>query len=399
MDKIKRASKKDLELKALLEITQSINNNLSEDSLYKIYRFTLLANLNIKKLCLYVLDDEWKCKVNYGTKEDYYSIPLPPNYQNLISSKEITECESQFCEFGIVFPIFHKDKLLAILFIAGFEDNEYSVDVTFLQALTNIIIVAIENKKLARKQLEQESYKKEMEIAKQVQNYLFPKSLPNDEGLRLKASYIPHSKVGGDYYDYIKIDEDRFILCIADVSGKGVPAALLVSNFQASLRTLTRKSANLTEIISELNYQIRLSSNGENFITFFIALYDRKEKTLNYVNCGHNPPLLLSPEKETLLEAGTTLLGMFEPLPFLKEGKVENLSEFLLFCYTDGLVETFNSEEEEFGEERLLGTVKSEKSSMPREIHDIIMDKIDAFRGEKNYHDDITMLTCKVGSL
>ncbi len=398
MNKIKNAAKKDIELKALLEITQSINSNLSEDSLYKIYRFTLLANLNIKKLCLYVLDDDWRCKVNYGTVTDYHEIALPAMYQNINSSVEIDLCESQFCEFTVVFPVFHKDKLLAVLFIAGFEEDGYSVNITFLQALTNIIIVAIENKKLARKQLEQEAYRKEMEIAKQVQNYLFPKYLPNETGLQLEASYIPHSKVGGDYYDYIKIDEDRFILCIADVSGKGVPAALLVSNFQASLRTLVRKSDNLTEIITELNYQINLSGNGENFITFFIGLYNANSKTLNYVNCGHNPPLLLGDGHEKQLEAGTTLLGMFQPLPFLTEGEVKNLSEFLLFCYTDGVIETFNSKEEEFGEERLFSLVKNQSSSTPLEIHQTIMQNVDAFKGEKNYHDDITMLTCKVNS-
>lgn len=397
MDEVKSSARKDIELRSLLEITQAINNNLSEDSLYKIYRFTLLANLNIKKLCLYVLDEDWDCKVNFGTAQDFYGLPLPESYKDLKASQKVSDCEEQFCEFTDVFPVSHKDRLLAVLFAVGEDMQDTGVDLTFLQAITNIIIVAIENKKLARKQLEQEAYRKEMEIARQVQNYLFPKYLPKESNLQLEASYIPHNKVGGDYYDYIHVDNDRFILCIADVSGKGVPAALLMSNFQASLRTLVRKSNNLTEIVTELNYQINLSGNAENFITFFIGLYDAGKKKMNFVNCGHNPPLLINDGSETMLEAGTTILGMFQPLPFIKEGEINDLDKFLLFCYTDGLTETFNEREEEFGQDRLFDVVRNAKESSPVSIHSEILDKLDLFRGEMGYHDDITMLTCKVG--
>lgn len=397
MEEIKSSARKDIELRSLLEITQAINDNLSEESLYKIYRFTLLANLKIKKLCLYVLDEEWECKVNFGTDQDFYGLPLPDLYKNLISSQKVNNCEEQFCEFSDVFPVSHKDRLLAVLFAVGSDIEDVGVDMTFLQAITNIIIVAIENKKLARKQFEQEAYRKEMEIAKQVQNYLFPKFLPNDTNLQLEASYIPHNKVGGDYYDYIHVDSERFILCIADVSGKGVPAALLMSNFQASLRTLVRKSNNLTEIVNELNYQINLSGNAENFITFFIGLYDSGKKKMNFVNCGHNPPLLIKDNEEIMLEAGTTLLGMFQPLPFIKEGEISDLESFLLFCYTDGLTETFNDKEEEFGQDRLFDIVRETKADSPVSIHAEILEKLDQFRGEIGYHDDITMLTCKVG--
>ena len=153
MEEVKSSARKDLELRSLLEITQAINNNLSEDSLYKIYRFTLLANLNIKKLCLYVLDEDWDCKVNFGTSQDFYGLPLPDLYKNLKTSQKVSNCEEQFCEFTDVFPVSHKDRLLAVLFAVGEDMEDTGVDLTFLQAITNIIIVAIENKKLARKQL------------------------------------------------------------------------------------------------------------------------------------------------------------------------------------------------------------------------------------------------------
>ncbi len=388
---------KDLQLKALLEITQAINNNLSEESLYKIYRFTLLADLKIEKIALFVLDAEWICKVNYGTSIKMDGHSLPEEYQKITKPQKMDSCDEEFCEFDEVFPVSHKDKLLAVVFLGGIADvEEQAVDVTFLQALTNIIIVAIENKKLARKQIEQEAYRKELEIAKQVQNYLIPNKLPYDTDLQLEASYIPHQDVGGDYYDYIPLPDNKFMVCIADVSGKGVPAALLMSNFQASLRTLVRKSSDLKEIIEELNYQINFSGNGENFITFFIAIFDSNSRELHFVNCGHNPPILVRNNKHELLEAGTTVLGMFNPLPFIEVGHLELKEDFLLFSYTDGVIETFNDQGEEFGQERLVEIIVAYGSEEPAQIHAAVFNEVDDFRGENSYRDDITMLSCKV---
>ena len=121
--------------------------------------------------------------------------------------------------------------------MGGLEKDDYQNEdgIKFIQALSNIIIVAIENKKLVRKQLPQESFRKEFEIASDVQQFLFPDKLPNTDLLKIEASYFPHDMVGGDYYDYIPINKNQFLICVADVSGKGIPAALMMSNFQASL--------------------------------------------------------------------------------------------------------------------------------------------------------------------
>src|SRR5204862_3998771 len=146
----------------------------------------------------------------------------------------------EFTEFDIVIPVTHKTNTLALVFVGGLDNNhryENEDGIRFIQALSNIIIVAIENKKLVRKQLEQEAFRKELEIASDVQQFLFPEKLPNTELLKVEASYLPHDRVGGDYYDYIPINKNQFLICVADVSGKGIPAALMMSNFQASLRT------------------------------------------------------------------------------------------------------------------------------------------------------------------
>ena len=238
-----------------------------------------------------------------------------------------------------------------------------------------------------------------MEIAQQVQQFLFPKNLPQEAGLQVEASYRPHHSVGGDYYDFLRLSPQQFLLCIADVSGKGMPAALLMSNFQAALRTIVRQTNDLKEIISELNYQVMQSANGENFITFFIAIYDQEIHTLRYVNAGHIPPVLIRQgHPAQLLETGTVILGSFQPLPFLNEGLVEQLTSFMLFAYTDGLSETFNAQEEEFGIERLQAYLLRYADRDLPTLHRRLFRTLDEFRGNDEYDDDITFVSMRVNA-
>jgi sigma-B regulation protein RsbU (phosphoserine phosphatase) len=386
---------RDLELNALLEITQAINNNLSEEDLYRIYRFTVLGDLQVKKMLLYVKDEHWTCKVNFGNAQRKEAPELTESYFTLEDAIAISSTDD-FETYDIAFPVKHKKRILAVVFVGGI-DEEKTVDTTFLRALTNILIVAIENKKLARQQLQQEAYKRELEIAKKVQNFLFPKSLPQGNKLKIEAVYLPHHEVGGDYYDYIKLSEDKFLICIADVSGKGVPAALLMSNFQATLRTLVRKTHDLKEIVTELNHTTYASGNGENFITVFVGIYDFGSHRFQYVNCGHNPTYILSSGQVSKLEEGTTVLGMFNPLPFLSDGAVEELDEFIFFGYTDGLTETFNPGGDPFGEEKLEEILSTSFTSLS-ELHARIFKSLDEFREDQSYGDDITIISCEVNS-
>lgn len=394
-----RYNLKELELNALLEITQAINNNLPERSLYKIYDFTLRANLNIKRLALYVLDAEWSCKVNYGTEMNCFDTELSEEFLRLKNVTNLKDRTDQFDEFDYVIPVTHKTELLALVFVSDLEGEDEEAkksSIRFIQALSNIIIVAIENKKLARQQLEQEALRKELEIASDVQQFLFPDELPNGLRLKIEASYLPHDRIGGDYYDYIPINQNQFLICIADVSGKGIPAALMMSNFQASLRTLIRQTGNLREIIEELNYQVLENAKGEKFITFFAAIYDHKLKTMVYVNSGHNPPILVHKNKIQLLEDGSTVLGAMHPLPFLNEGFITDLDDFFIFCYTDGVTETENEKNEEYGMERLMQYFKDIQNFNLKRIHQDIIIALDNFKGNNAYRDDITMLSCKI---
>lgn len=402
---------KELELNSLLEVTQAINNNLSEESLYKIFNFTLRANLNIQKLALYVFNEEergkgyWECKTNFGTEISFTNVMLNEHFLPISSITSIEDLKEPgfFDEFDIVIPVSHKNRMLSLVFLGGLqkeiEGQPTEIGTTFIQALSNIIIVAIENKKLARRQLVQEAMRKEMEIARQVQQFLFPKELPRQKDLQVEASYMPHHSVGGDYYDFIRLTANHFLLCVADVSGKGVPAAILMSNFQAALRTIVRQTMNLHEIISELNYQVMQSANGENFITFFVAIYDQEQHSLRYVNAGHIPPLIISADKRThLLDKGTVMLGSFHPLPFLNEGVIHNIDDFTIFAYTDGLTETFNQQDEEYGVERLQQFLQKHSDLDLQDIHRALFKELDSFSGGDEHHDDITFLSAMVNT-
>jgi phosphoserine phosphatase RsbU/P len=395
---------KELELNALLEVTKAINENMAEDSLYKIYNFTLRSFL--KKLALFVHEDEWSCKVHFGTTCHYGQVKLLQEFktiQTITHLRDYPDCE--FSEFDLIIPVAHGNKTLALVFVGGLDksvstDNPYGLKIVqFIQTLSNFMMVAMENKKLHRQQLEQEALRKELEIARDVQQFLFPEKLPNTSRLKVEASYLPHDRIGGDYYDYIPINKNQFLICVADVSGKGIPAALMMSNFQASLRTLIRQTPNLSDIIEALNYQVLQNTKGEKFITFFAAIYDVELKNMVYVNSGHNPPILWDRKKGIrTLEDGSTVLGAMHPLPFLNEGFIDNLEDFLLFCYTDGLTETINEKGKEFGFDNLLKYFQQDhvEHKKLKTIHQDIIVALDHHKGTNGYLDDITILSCRV---
>lgn len=402
-----RLQMKEMELNTLFETIQAINDNAPEEHLYKIYKLTLRSIQHISKLALFVFEEEeekWECKAHFGVENKCNSIILPPSITKITKTTERIisnlpksgEKADFFNQFQAIIPVKHKKDILAYVLITPLEGNKLQ-DIDFIEALSNIIIVAVENKKLARKQSRQEIIRRQLEIAKDVQTLLFPKKLPYNEKIKVVASYQPHHTVGGDYYDFIEIDKNRFILCIADVSGKGVPAAILMSNFQAALRTLVRKKTPLREIVEELNYLIMQNAQGENFITAFFMEYDSASHKLNYVNAGHNPPFLFTDKGVFFLEEGSTILGGFNKLPSLNITTLQ-VDSFLLFCFTDGFTETYNEQGEEFGVQLLGDFIERNKSLDQKELHIKLLEYLNTFKGNNAYADDITLLSCKVSA-
>ena len=400
---IKRADAKilirDQKLGALLEITNAINSNLSKSKLFAIYEFVLREQLNIGKLVLFLNEGEWDMALKFGTDSDV-DIDIR---RDLLAITEITEVNSKvegpFKEFDVVVPVYHKTKPLAYLLIGDVMEEALMVSpiikhLPFVQTLTNIIAVAIENKNLVNESLRQEGMKKELELASEMQAMLLPTSLPSNNNLDIAVFYQSHQQVGGDYYDFIELSDDEVCFCIADVSGKGVSAAMLMSNFQANLRALVHYSATLGELIDALNRKVLESAKGEKVITLFVAKYNIKTREMNYVNAGHNPPFLISDEI-TLLKAGCPGLGMLDEIPLITEGRISIPAGSSLFCYTDGLVETENEQNKEYGMEGLEESLKKNRAKKPSEINTNVLIDLKIYKGRTNYADDIALLSCK----
>lgn len=399
--KSSNSSIKDLKLNVLLEITKSINGNASTEELLYAFEDFLRNQLMIEKLVLFSNDNGWKCILKYGIND-----PIDIDVENdLIPIQEITSVYSSdnihFKPYDMVIPVFHKSEPLAYLLIGDIYDNERILSPTikhlpFIQTLTNIIIVAVENKRLAKERLIQEGTRKELELASQMQSMLFPSDLPNNDHLEMAASYLPHREVGGDYYDYIRINKNEIVFCVADVSGKGVSAALLMSNFQANLRALIVSNASLIDVVKELNTKVMMNAKGEKFITLFIARYNEITRALHYINAGHNPPILLSEGTVSMLKVGTTGLGMFDELIKVKEGIITLSPGSVLLSYTDGIVELENEQNEDFGYEKLKATLKKNGNKSMLELNNVILKRLKEFKGSKPYIDDIAILSCKM---
>lgn len=402
-DRIQRKlDDKEFKLNLLLDITKQINNNVDKKDLYDFLEYTLRYQLHIGKALLFVNDSkQWECAIKYGTKGAEKK--FKPT-EDLEVYKEITLMESSIKEhlkvFEVIIPVYHKDFPLAFLLLGNIgevslKSNAVMKHLNFVQTLTNFITVAVENKRLASETVRQERTKKELELASDMQNMLFPDKLPDNKFLQIHAKYKPHQEVGGDYYDYLKLNSDEIVFCVADVSGKGVSAALLMANFQANLRALVVYKNSLIEIIQDLNEKVNKSAKGEKFITLFIGKYNLRSRTLNYVNAGHNPPLLYENDQFKTLNIGCTGLGMFEEIPSLKQGILTIPSDALLFCYTDGVVELENNSANDYGVESLKRFLLDHAEGSSEEINEKLIVDLDRHREDQNYSDDIALFTCR----
>jgi phosphoserine phosphatase RsbU/P len=391
-------------LNALLAITQAINENLSVNDLLNRYVKILKEDLNIGKILIFKAENSWECILDVGLKDgNYKKIDIE---KDLLCFDEITFVTSSpvevLGEFDIVIPVQKNNHPFAYVLIGDIDEEGEGISPTikhlhFVQTLSNIIMVAIENIRLFNESLQQEAMKKELELASKMQNMLIPdkSALPKNEKIYITSFYKPHLEVGGDYYDCMQLSENEIGFCIADVSGKGISAAILMSNFQANLRALFSTETTLESLVEKLNDRVMQSAKGEKFITLFVAKYDLNLKELSYVNAGHNPPVLyeINKSKITLLESGCVGVGMLNEIPLIKTGKIVIESPAKLFCYTDGLVEIMFESGITYGSE-VIEKALANKDDVDKNIHDIM--KIQGVLDDNaSIFDDITIIAAE----
>ncbi|MDG1146673.1 MAG: PP2C family protein-serine/threonine phosphatase, partial [Crocinitomicaceae bacterium] len=352
---------KDFKLNSLLEITNAINSNEDVDKIIDLYAFILREQLGYDRFILFNRQKKWNCLLKVGYKGRVNHIDVAFELSRFEEITTIQSSHSKFLsDFDVIVPVDHKGQTLAYLLVKGSGSDEKYLNaelsyMSFIQTLTNIIVVAIENKRMVKLKAKQERYKKELELAKTMQQLLFPEELPSDKCMDISAKYKPRHEVGGDYYDFIPVGEDEYIICIADVSGKGISAAMLMANFQATLRTLVEyQEFDLKALIVELNKKVMNSAKGEKFITFFLAHYNTVSRKLAYVNAGHNHPFITNGKEVANLDQGCIGLGMLDELPFINVGEKELEPNTTIVLYTDGVVELENEAEAFFGTDRLI---------------------------------------------
>ena len=245
--------------------------------------------------------------------------------------------------------------------------------------------------------------KRDLEIARDIQSWLLPATPPSIPGLAIAFATRPANTVAGDYYDVFERPgagpgESRFLLAVADVAGKSIPAALLMATFQASLRTLSATSSPLADLVAGINrYACTSSQSGLRFTTAFLAEFDPDNRVLTYINAGHNAPVLRRASGAVEhLTAGGLPFGIRQDGAY-ESGKVALQSGDWLAVFTDGLIEAENERGQEYGEQRMLNVLHSGVTWTPDELLRRLMGDVDAFVGSTPQHDDVTCLLVKLG--
>lgn len=398
---INRLKLSTFKLNTLLTITKAINENLSTEELLSRYEGILRNDLNIGKILIFKFDKEWNLILSSGCSDQI--IKRIDVEKDLLGHEEISFITASpnptLRVFDNIIPVINNNIPIAFVLIGDIDEEKEGVSPTikhlhFIQTLSNIIIVAIENIRLVKESIQQEALKRELELASKMQSMLIPDRaiLPHNDKILVSTFYHPHLEVGGDYYDFIQLNDNEVGFCIADVSGKGISAALLMSNFQANLRALFTTESSLEEIVKKLNERVMASAKGEKFITLFIAKYSYKTHILKYINAGHNQPIFYNIEKDDLffLKDGCVGMGMLDEIPTLKSGSFKIDGKSKLFCYTDGLVELVDEDGVTFGTKQVEKNLANAKD-IDDNINTIIKQQ-KILEGSTAIFDDISII-------
>lgn len=294
-------------------------------------------------------------------------------------------------------PMFNKEhKLIGVFQALNSKRGKFSKDdARFLEDLSIQAALAIENAWLYAEAQEKRKLEEDLDLARDIQTKLLPLSLPDIPGYDIAAINIPAQAVGGDYYDFMVVDDESLYFALGDVSGKGISAALLMASLQASFRSQAAASAQIADLTSSLNNHIFNSTPSSKYITFFSGILQLQDGSIKYCNAGHNPPLLIKNDGSSVyLKTGGIPLGFISDSPYGDETLRLSQGEILLL-FSDGVTETFDENEVEFGESRLSELIASNRNLDGNEIINLILENLKEYSGEDLFLDDVTMLMIK----
>jgi phosphoserine phosphatase RsbU/P len=405
-------------LEALINASKILNSTLNLEKLLTLILELAVKNLKAARGTIYLVDADRKelwSKVLKG--KDLIEIRLPvgtgisgnvAKTGKTINLKDAWKDKRFFSGFDLrtgfqtktmlCMPMRdRKNKIIGVFQILNKHDGAFTKeDEHFLEAFSVNAALAIENARLHQDIVEKERIEKELEIAGAIQRRLLPKQLPALPGYEIDAVARPSKNVGGDYYDLIMLGDGKYAFVIADVSGKGVPAALLVSTLHASLHAYIDGAADLAQLVKRLNAVVHGNTEAERFITLFMAILDPRDGTLTYVNAGHNFPFILRTQQSSIQPLSSTglPLGMFDGVEFQQETVRLDPSEYLVL-YTDGVTEAMNKSFDEYGESRLRQMMIGSGDKSASGFLGGIVSDVEKFVAGEPQSDDLTMLVLK----
>lgn len=391
-------------LNSLFELSKEFGSFAESFRVVKLLVFSLLGQFLVQKYAV-VLFENNEQEILDSKFDNQMLITLIKKYglqgiTESITKEVLLEKYSELCEPGIelIVPMQLQNKTRGIILLGSRAGNrEFNgSDIEYIYSVGNLAIISLENNRLFLEALEKQKMEEDLLIARDIQRNLLPHSIPQYEKYDIAALNVSSKQVGGDYYDVIPIDDEKFYIAIADVSGKGVSASLMMANIQAFLQVICKQGMKIDEATAMINDLVTSNSSEGRFITFFWGFINRKTNTLTYVNAGHNPPYILRGDKVIKLTEGGMILGVMKTFMPYKFEEVELIKNDVILLYTDGVSEALNLRLGEYSEERLEKVAKSLMNKSAMEILNGIKEDVQIFTQGNQQSDDITMIVIKV---
>ena len=395
------------ELNTLFDLSKEFNLLVDREKISRIFKFALLGQLFIRKFFLiFKNQDSISLLASNGLKTE----PDQSQIEELFNEVESDVLEvDETCrdkntfirenEIAALIGMTIQNEKVAVIGV-GQRANKVpfkEADFNFLRSLANLAVISIQKTYFLEDRIDKERMEEELSIAKSIQQGLLPDPIPKIKGVDLAARNISSREVGGDYFDVAETPDGNSILAIADVTGKGVPAALLMANLQSMLHVLLPVDIELFEATGRINNLIHRNTPPDKFITFFWAKYVSTHKIFRFVNAGHNPPLILRAGESEFdeLSDGGLLLGAMETMAPYKQTDIQLNPDDLIVCYTDGVNEAMNpARDEEYDVERLKKCILNNRDKTSEEILEAIVKDVLSYSGNK-LDDDLTLLVFK----
>ncbi len=391
-------------LNVLFELSKEFGFFSESTKVAKLLIFSVIGQFMVSKYAVLTVEadnvqileskfDE-ETLLNCLTHCDFYRI------ENSITATGLDEEHSALVELGVnlIVPMQIQGRTKGLILL-GERINKQpfaETDIEFIYSVGSLAIISLENKRLFTEELEKQKLEEELDLAREIQQNLLPSSIPEFENYEIDAVNMSSKQVGGDYYDIIPLKDNRFCVAIADVSGKGAPASLMMANIQAFLQVICRQDVDIVESTGVMNDLIYANTTDGRFITFFWAVICNETKEFRYVNAGHNPPLLIRNGKITKLRMGGIILGVVETtIPYLSESLILQSGDVLIL-FTDGISEALNPKGEEYSDERLEETALRLSGGSATDILEGIKKDVHDYAESAPQSDDITMVVIKV---